>query len=69
MFSAKSWFICIQMYLNYINLYQTMYTEHLPCEEDVISLKSGADVSDQGDGAVFIHTEDFETTYYQHVEL
>lgn len=45
-----------------------MYIEHLPCEEDVISLKSSADVSDQGDGAVFTHTEDFETTYYQHVE-
>jgi hypothetical protein len=39
MFSAISWFICIQMYLNYINLYQTMYTEHLWCEQDVISLK------------------------------
>jgi hypothetical protein len=44
-----------------------MYTEHLWCEEDVISLKSSVEVSDQGDGAVFINTEDFETTY-QHVE-
>jgi hypothetical protein len=44
-----------------------MYTEPLWCEEDVISLKSSADVSDNGDGAVCIHTEDFETIY-QHVE-
>ena len=67
MFSAISWFICIQMYFKHINLYQTMYAEHVWCEEDVILLKSSADVSDQGDGAVFVHTEDFELTC-QHVQ-
>jgi hypothetical protein len=45
-----------------------MYAEHLWCDVDVISLKSSVDVSGQGDGAVFIHTEDFQTTYYHHVE-